>query len=84
MPPIFEKFPNAEGFLFLKDDVILNYWALLAADKNKLWSLHKVTFSTFLFYNIIVVEYLAYNMCRIHMVSILTFSKTYLEYIFYR
>ena len=42
LPPIFEKFPNAEGFLFLKDDVILNYWALLAADKNKLWSLHKV------------------------------------------
>lgn len=42
LPAIFERFPNAEGFLFLKDDVILNYWALLSADRNRLWSLHKV------------------------------------------
>ncbi|KAI5064144.1 hypothetical protein GOP47_0020814 [Adiantum capillus-veneris] len=43
LPAIFEKFPNAEGFLFLKDDVILNYWTLLTADKNRLWNLHKIT-----------------------------------------
>lgn len=45
LPEIFEKFPNAEGFLFMKDNVILNYWTLLQADKNKLWNLHKVSMS---------------------------------------
>ncbi|KAH7373407.1 hypothetical protein KP509_17G054300 [Ceratopteris richardii] len=43
LPAIFEKFPNAEGFLFLKDDVILNYWTLLTADKSRLWNLYKIT-----------------------------------------
>lgn len=43
LPEIFERFSNAEGFLFMKDDVILNYWNLLQANKTKLWSLHKVS-----------------------------------------
>lgn len=26
----------------IKDDVVLNYWNLLNADKKKLWNVHKV------------------------------------------
>eukprot|EP00250_Pteridium_aquilinum_P024577 c29272_g1_i1 orf=315-2657(+) len=39
---IFERYPDAEGFLFMRDNVILNYWNLLQANKTKLWNLHKV------------------------------------------
>ncbi|XP_038897836.1 probable glycosyltransferase STELLO2 [Benincasa hispida] len=39
---VFERFPNAEGFLFLQDNTILNYWNLLQADKDKLWITYKV------------------------------------------
>ncbi|CAN6485468.1 unnamed protein product [Victoria cruziana] len=42
LPRIFGRFPNAEGFLFLHDKTILNYWNLLGADKNKLWITDKV------------------------------------------
>lgn len=42
LPTIFKKFPSAEGFLFLQDDTVLNYWNLLQADKNKLWITDKV------------------------------------------
>ncbi|XP_031477051.1 probable glycosyltransferase STELLO2 [Nymphaea colorata] len=42
LPKIFDRFPNAEGFLFLHDTTILNYWNLLGADKNKLWITDKV------------------------------------------
>lgn len=41
-PDIFEQYTDAEGFLFMKDYVILNYWNLLQANKTKLWNLHKV------------------------------------------
>ncbi|KAL5995268.1 hypothetical protein ACLOJK_025326 [Asimina triloba] len=42
LPKIFEQFTSAEGFLFLQDDTILNYWNLLQADKTKLWITDKV------------------------------------------
>ncbi|KAG6520460.1 probable glycosyltransferase STELLO1 [Zingiber officinale] len=42
LPKVFNKFQEAEGFLFLQDDMILNYWNLLQADKTKLWITNKV------------------------------------------
>ncbi|KAL2634303.1 hypothetical protein R1flu_005782 [Riccia fluitans] len=39
---IFDRYPNSDGFLFIKDDVVLNYWNMLNADKSKLWNVHKV------------------------------------------
>ncbi|WOL04058.1 putative glycosyltransferase STELLO2 [Canna indica] len=42
LPKVFNKFQEAEGFLFLQDDMILNYWNLLQADKMKLWTTNKV------------------------------------------
>ncbi|XP_020108334.1 probable glycosyltransferase STELLO2 [Ananas comosus] len=43
LPKVFDQFTGAEGFLFLQDDIIINYWNLLQADKNKLWITKKVT-----------------------------------------
>ncbi|KAK3018767.1 hypothetical protein RJ639_003314 [Escallonia herrerae] len=43
LPKILNRFPSAEGFLFLQDDTILNYWNLLQADKTKLWITDKVS-----------------------------------------
>ncbi|KAL3585325.1 hypothetical protein D5086_012192 [Populus alba] len=43
LPKIFDRFSSAEGFLFLQDDTILNYWNLLQADKTKLWITDKVS-----------------------------------------
>ncbi|XVE75611.1 hypothetical protein DITRI_Ditri12bG0107000 [Diplodiscus trichospermus] len=45
LPKIFDRFSIAEGFLFLEDDTILNYWNLLQADKTKLWIADKVSMS---------------------------------------
>ncbi|XP_042491733.1 probable glycosyltransferase STELLO2 [Macadamia integrifolia] len=42
LPKIFNRFTSAEGFLFLQDDTILNYWNLEQADKTKLWITEKV------------------------------------------
>ncbi|CAN6444869.1 unnamed protein product [Victoria cruziana] len=42
LPKIFDRFANAEGFLFITDDTILNYWNLLQADRNKLWITNEV------------------------------------------
>ncbi|XP_042495852.1 probable glycosyltransferase STELLO2 [Macadamia integrifolia] len=42
LPKIFSRFTSAEGFLFLQDDTILNYWNLPQADKTKLWITEKV------------------------------------------
>ncbi|OIW06401.1 hypothetical protein TanjilG_16813 [Lupinus angustifolius] len=42
LPKIFDQFSSAEGFLFLQDNTILNYWNLLHADKTKLWIMNKV------------------------------------------
>ncbi|KAH0759805.1 hypothetical protein KY290_023298 [Solanum tuberosum] len=42
-PKIFDRYTSAEGFLFLQDDTILNYWNLLQADKSKLWIANKVS-----------------------------------------
>ncbi|KAA8515652.1 hypothetical protein F0562_018737 [Nyssa sinensis] len=42
LPKIFDRFANADGFLFLQDNTILNYWNLLQADKSKLWIANKV------------------------------------------
>ncbi|KAL6987140.1 Sugar transporter [Sarracenia purpurea var. burkii] len=43
LPTIFNRYSGAEGFLFLEDDTILNYWNLLQADKTKLWITDKVS-----------------------------------------
>lgn len=43
LPKIFDQFSSAEGFLFVQDNTILNYWNLLQADKNKLWITNKVS-----------------------------------------
>ncbi|GKU89869.1 hypothetical protein SLEP1_g3946 [Rubroshorea leprosula] len=43
LPKIFDQYSSAEGFLFLEDDTILNYWNLLQADKSKLWITDKVS-----------------------------------------
>ncbi|KAF5179676.1 putative transmembrane protein [Thalictrum thalictroides] len=43
LPKIFDRYTSAEGFLFLQDDTILNYWNLLQADKTKLWITDKVS-----------------------------------------
>ncbi|CBI29841.3 unnamed protein product, partial [Vitis vinifera] len=40
---IFSRFTSAEGFLFLHDNTILNYWNLLQADKSNLWITDKVS-----------------------------------------
>ncbi|KAK6941828.1 STELLO-like [Dillenia turbinata] len=40
---IFNRFTSAEGFFFLQDNTILNYWNLLQADRNKLWITDKVS-----------------------------------------
>ncbi|OIV92308.1 hypothetical protein TanjilG_10518 [Lupinus angustifolius] len=43
LPKIFDQFSSAEGFLFLQDNTVLNYWNLVQADKNKLWITNKVS-----------------------------------------
>ncbi|XP_068660182.1 probable glycosyltransferase STELLO2 [Aristolochia californica] len=43
LPKIFDRFKGADGFLFLQDNMILNYWNLLQADKSKLWITNKVS-----------------------------------------
>ncbi|KAK6945292.1 STELLO-like [Dillenia turbinata] len=43
LPSIFNRFTSAEGFFFLQDNTILNYWNLLQADRNKLWITDKVS-----------------------------------------
>ncbi|KAK9921968.1 hypothetical protein M0R45_030459 [Rubus argutus] len=43
LPKIFDRYSGADGFLFLQDDTILNYWNLLQADKNKLWITNEVS-----------------------------------------
>lgn len=42
LPSTFNRYSSAEGFLFLHDDTIINYWNLLQADKTKLWITDKV------------------------------------------
>ncbi|XP_057784024.1 probable glycosyltransferase STELLO2 [Salvia miltiorrhiza] len=42
-PKVFDRYSSADGFLFLHDDTILNYWNLLQADKSKLWITNKVS-----------------------------------------
>ncbi|KAK8962022.1 hypothetical protein KSP40_PGU011748 [Platanthera guangdongensis] len=42
LPKVFGQFADAEGFLFLEDSMVLNYWNLLQADKAKLWITNKV------------------------------------------
>lgn len=42
LPRILERFNSTEGFLFLQDNTVLNYWNLLQADKSKLWIANKV------------------------------------------
>ncbi|KAI3830176.1 hypothetical protein L1987_04310 [Smallanthus sonchifolius] len=43
LPRLFGRFENAEGFLFLQDNTILNYWNMVQADKTKLWITDKVS-----------------------------------------
>ncbi|CAN1256125.1 Probable glycosyltransferase STELLO1 [Linum perenne] len=43
LPKMFKRYGSAEGFLFLQDDTILNYWNLHQADKTKLWITDKVS-----------------------------------------
>lgn len=42
LPKVFDRYSSADGFMFLHDDTILNYWNLLQADKSKLWITNKV------------------------------------------
>ncbi|KAL0665852.1 hypothetical protein Bca4012_028556 [Brassica carinata] len=42
LPKIFNRYSSAEGFLFVEDDTVLNYWNLLQADKTKIWTTDKV------------------------------------------
>jgi len=42
LPKVFDQFAGAQGFLFLHDHVVLNYWNLLNADKAKLWITNQV------------------------------------------
>lgn len=42
LPKVFDRFAGAEGFVFLQDHMVLNYWNLLDADKSKLWITYKV------------------------------------------
>ncbi|KAL0383544.1 UNVERIFIED_CONTAM: putative glycosyltransferase STELLO2 [Sesamum calycinum] len=43
LPKYFDRYSSADGFLFLQDDTVLNYWTLLQADKSKLWITNKVS-----------------------------------------
>nr|GMD84440.1 probable glycosyltransferase STELLO2 [Ipomoea batatas] len=43
LPKLFDRYTSAEGFLFLQDDTILNYWNLIQADKSKLWITNEVS-----------------------------------------
>ncbi|KAL8171490.1 hypothetical protein V2J09_023294 [Rumex salicifolius] len=43
LPGIFQRFPSADGFMFLQDNTVLNYWNLLQADRSKLWITNKVS-----------------------------------------
>lgn len=45
LPKVFERYSGAEGFMFLQDNMIINYWNLLLADKTKLWITDKVNFA---------------------------------------
>lgn len=45
LPKVFARYGGADGFLFLQDHMILNYWNLLQADKGKLWITDKVCIS---------------------------------------
>lgn len=46
LPKIFKRFDKAEGFIFLHDTTVLNYWNLLEADRSRLWIANKVLTST--------------------------------------
>lgn len=43
LPKVFERYSGADGFVFLQDHMILNYWNLMQADKEKLWITNKVS-----------------------------------------
>ncbi|CAM0955693.1 unnamed protein product [Alopecurus aequalis] len=45
LPKVFGRYGGADGFLFLQDHMILNYWNLLQADKDKLWITNKIAHS---------------------------------------
>ena len=66
LPNILNRFTSADGFLFLQDNTILNYWNLMQADKNKLWIPNKVInrktvgFFCFLFLEIKKVVFVTY------------------------
>ena len=32
-----EKYPEYNGYLFIAEEILLNYWRLLSLDKNKIW-----------------------------------------------
>ncbi|KAK4379704.1 hypothetical protein RND71_001566 [Anisodus tanguticus] len=50
LPRIFERFNSTEGFLFLQDNTVLNYWNLLQANRSKLWIANKVPTSRNMIY----------------------------------
>ncbi|CAM8890152.1 hypothetical protein QQ045_024576 [Rhodiola kirilowii] len=43
LPKILKRYEDADGFLFLQDNTILNYWNLLQADRNKMWITDKIS-----------------------------------------
>ena len=57
LPKIFGRYSSVEGFLFLQDDTILNYWNLLQADKTKLWIADKVIFFQCSAFLVIIISF---------------------------
>ena len=53
LPKIFERFSSAEGFLFLQDNTILNYWNLMQGDKTKLWITDKVMYTLNIIFSVL-------------------------------
>ncbi|KAL8128671.1 hypothetical protein V2J09_017826 [Rumex salicifolius] len=43
LPIVMKRYSSADGFLFLHDNTVLNYWNLVQADKTKLWITDKVS-----------------------------------------
>eukprot|EP00249_Psilotum_nudum_P009356 c21875_g2_i1 orf=197-2620(+) len=80
LPKIFRMYRNAEGFLFMKDDVILNYWTLLQANKTRLWTLHKVNRSwKVLAYNETGSAWYHSNSTKVHLQTALSYLPAHFQ-----
>lgn len=52
LPRILRRFPEAEGVLWTNDDVVINYWNFLGANKSKLWLPNNKNKLEYSFYNL--------------------------------